>query len=68
MVHSSKSQSLPGYMFINDWLSCDLQCNMVFTMQYGVHKGTEFRVDLLSCVVQCIIVFFCCRLGQCSMG
>ena len=31
LVHSSKSQSLPGYMFINDWLSCYVQCNMVFT-------------------------------------
>ena len=31
MVYSSKSQSLPGYLFNNDWLSCDLQCNMVLT-------------------------------------
>ena len=39
MVHSSKSQSLPGYMFINDWLSCDLQCNMVFTTKAQSSQG-----------------------------
>ena len=39
---------------------CHVIYNAIWCLQprHKVHKGTEFGVDLLSCVVQCIIVFF----------
>ena len=39
---------------------CHVIYNAICCLQprHKVHKGTEFGVDLLSCVVQCIIVFF----------
>ena len=52
---------------------CHVIYNEIICLQprHKVHKGTEFGVDLLSYVVtlisqcvQCIIVFFCCRLSQ----
>ena len=39
---------------------CHVIYNAILYLQprHKVHKGTEFGDDLLSCIVQCIIVFF----------